>query len=84
MTMAGSHNHATNNDGSLRSFETMDIATETAGDAFETIEEMYGMIWWLAASSSETFEQAVELVEMARQSYRSGLASAPQDTGGTP
>ena len=81
--MAGSYNHATNEDGSLRSPETMSNATETSGDAFETIEELYGMIWWLATSNSETFEEATGLVEVARQSYMEGLANAPQ-TKGTP
>ena len=82
--MAGSYSHATNEDGSLRSLETMDMATENAGDAFETIEELYGMIWWLAASNSETFEEATELVEDARRSYRGGLTNAPQTKEGTP
>ncbi len=64
--MAGSYNHAVNDDGQLRNVRNMGIATETQGDAYETIEEMYGMIWWLASGNADR-------VEAARQNYRSGV-----------
>lgn len=56
--MAGSYKHATTEDGKLRNSETMTIATETQGDAYETIEEMYGMIWYLAKGDPSKVEEA--------------------------
>lgn len=56
--MAGSYNHATTPDGKLRSPETMTNATETQGDAYETIKELYGMVWWLAAGDQSLVEEA--------------------------
>jgi hypothetical protein len=64
--MAGSYLHAVTDDGKLRNSRTMTIATETQGDAYETIEEMYGMIWWLAEGDKE-------LVEDARKHYELGI-----------
>lgn len=68
--MAGSYSHATTDDGRLRNESTMPIATETQGDAYETIEEMYGMIWFLAAGNANA-------VEEARQQYKAGLEMSP-------
>jgi hypothetical protein len=68
--MAGSYNHAVTKKGKLRNTESMGIATETQGDAYETIEEMYGMIWWLASGDADR-------VEEARRSYKQGLAMSP-------
>lgn len=67
--MAGSYNHATTN-GRLRNWRTMSIATETGGDSFETIEEMYGMIWYLAGGDAAR-------VEEARQNYKTGIEMSP-------
>lgn len=68
--MAGSYNHATDDQGRLRNWQTMTIATENQGDAYETIEELFGMIWWLASGDAE-------LVEDARQNYRGGIELSP-------
>lgn len=69
--MAGSYNHAVTDSGKLRNWSTMAaVATETKGDAYETIEEMYGMIWYLAAGN-------IEKVEEARQNYKAGLRISP-------
>jgi hypothetical protein len=70
--MAGSYNHAVNREwnGQLRSPRNMTIATETQGDAYETIEEMYGMIWYLADGDPAR-------VELARQYYKDGLRLSP-------
>ena len=68
--MAGSYNHAVNDDGQLRNSRHMTIATETQGDAYETIEEMYGMIWLLALGDPEK-------VEWARTHYSAGLELSP-------
>lgn len=73
--MAGSYNHAVTASGNLRSWETMGNATENAGDAFETIEEMYGMIWYLAQHiATSELDDVHEVVERARQHYQDGLA----------
>lgn len=68
--MAGSYNHAVDDQGRLRNPETMTIATETQGDAYETIEEFYGMVWWLAQGDPAR-------VEEARQRYLAGIDLSP-------
>lgn len=68
--MAGSYLHATTDQGLLRNWRTMTIATETQGDAYETIEEMYGMIWFLAKGDAES-------VERARKRYVEGIDMSP-------
>lgn len=68
--MAGSYRHATTGAGKLRNWRTMTVATETQGDAYETIEEMYGMIWWLADGDADR-------VEDARQHYLDGIGRSP-------
>lgn len=68
--MAGSYSHATTDNGQLRNWRTMSIATETGGDAYETIEQFYGMVWWLAHGDAD-------LVEQARQNYRQGITLSP-------
>lgn len=72
--MAGSYNHAVTDDGRLRNWRTMTIATETQGDAYETIEEFYGMVWYLAGGDAER-------VEEARQRYKQGLDMSPGREG---
>lgn len=73
--MAGSYNHAVYDDGTLVEPEDIGIAAENLGDAYETIEEMYGMIWWLATELQPFPEQAVEL---ARTHYQDGLQRAKE------
>jgi hypothetical protein len=68
--MAGSYGHAVDEHGRLRNPENMSIATETGGDAYETIEEFYGMVWYLASGDAV-------LVEEARANYREGIEMSP-------
>lgn len=69
--MAGSYNHAVNpRTGQLRNREHMLIATETQSDAYQTIEEFYGMVWLLAEGSPQK-------VEEARRHYKLGLMMSP-------
>lgn len=75
--MAGSYNHAVEDDGRLRSPSTMTIATETQGDAYETIEEFYGMVWYLAGGDPEK-------VEEARRNYQQGIEMSPGVIQGPP
>ena len=68
--MAGSYSHATDDQVRLRNWRNMTIATETQGDAYETIEEFYGMVWWLAQGNAER-------VEDARRNYLGGIEMSP-------
>jgi hypothetical protein len=69
--MAGSYLHAVDDDGKLLNWKNMAmVATETGGDAYETIQEMYGMIWFLADGEAE-------MVESARRNYQLGLEMSP-------
>ena len=47
--MAGSYAHIVNDNGTLRNGEGINSMLECmSGDVVEAVEEMYGMIWWLA------------------------------------
>lgn len=72
--MAGSYNHVTlKKSGKLRNSET--ILIDNMGDAYETIEEMYGMIWYLAGELANGDKEAAKLaVEQARTHYQIGIA----------
>ena len=79
--MAGSYNHCVKTredggNGELLANEDLVGMLENGGDVYEAVEEMYGMIWWLA-SHSEVGLPAVALVEQARKHYLAGLAFSP-------
>jgi hypothetical protein len=88
--MAGSYNHCVDDNGQLLSSERMvwpGAMIENLGDAYEAIEEMYGMIWYLAelaysdvpnAPEDIRGEMIAEAVEGARQNYDMGLKVAKQ------
>lgn len=86
--MAGSYNHIVENDGNLASNESVVDMLENGGDVFEAVEEMYGMIWWLAAElvnhqhitlidleadAIERVEAMKAAVEKARENYKEGI-----------
>lgn len=73
--MAGSFLHATTDDGKLRSNESFVGMVENLGDAYETVEEMYGMIWYLAGFIPSL--EAEEAVEQARRNYQEGITRSP-------
>lgn len=76
--MAGSYNHCVDSKGNLLSNERMMLSgamIENLGDAYEAIEEMYGMIWYLAGQEGS---QAKAAVEAARQNYKEGLEIAKE------
>lgn len=79
--MAGSYNHAvTNNRGKLLNPTNFVEMIDSLGDAYETVEEMYGMIHYLAARVEllTTIDQSHEqIVEEARVNYRRGLQMSP-------
>lgn len=86
--MAGSYKHVVTDDGNLGSSEHVVSMLENGGDVFEAVEEMYGMIWYLASYLVQlddgVAEEAVALyrqrmksvVEEARQHYKEGLTIA--------
>jgi len=63
-------------DGSLR--KDLDLLNHI-GDFYETVEELYGMIWYLAHSIAEedAYESAVFFIEDARKHYKEGLGFSP-------
>jgi hypothetical protein len=81
--MAGSYNHAVADDGQLLCNDDFTGMVENLGDAYETVEEMYGMIWWLAAGYSMhlTDMPAEKLIEHARRGYKDGLMESPGTDG---
>lgn len=86
--MAGSYNHVVEDDGSLASNETVAGMLENGGDVFEAVEQMYGMIWYLAErlnanlpAGAPAFRDLdrLDLVEEARKNYQQGLRWSPTD-----
>lgn len=77
--MAGSYNHCVKDDGSLRTPEDMGRMLENGGDAYEAVEEMYGMIWFLADQLDHLLrrEPTAALVEEARKNYKFGIELSP-------
>lgn len=79
--MAGSYNHIVTNAGNLGSNERVVSMLENGGDVFEAVEEMFGMIWWLAGGPFDegtgiigTHPDTVkDAVEEARKNYKKGL-----------
>lgn len=77
--MAGSYNHCVHHDNDVSAedqgkFRGVDLL-DHLGDAYEALEEMYGMIWWLASFTGSDDVKA--LVEVARQNYKDGLKMSP-------
>jgi len=79
--MAGSYGHVVNKHGGLISNEKMNGMLENGGDVYEAVEEMYGMIWWLATQiANEQFGAAADpalYVDAAQTEYKTGLAESP-------
>lgn len=92
--MAGSYRHVTSSKTGKLVAPTDSIGgVENLGDAYEAIEEMYGMIWWLASQWDHDLDQlkgvgpydvaasVAQFVEEARQNYREGLEVSPGTDG---
>lgn len=76
--MAGSYGHVVRDDGGLGNNDHITSMLENGGDVFEAIEEMYGMLWYLAKSlEMETGRAAATLIAEAQAHYKEGLASSP-------
>lgn len=92
--MAGSYKHCVDDKGNLLSNDEMMITgamIENLGDAYEAIEEMYGMIWYLADNlslfdghslaesiDSRRSETIKRLIENAQDHYKRGLEIAKE------
>jgi exonuclease VII small subunit len=72
--MAGSYGHVVQKDGNLKTNRSIVQSLENGGDVFETVEEMYGMIWFLAGTYAYRDPRAA--VEDARKQYKEGLKKA--------
>lgn len=87
--MAGSYNHVVKKTGELRKPQDVCSMLECmSGDVYEAVEEMYGMIWYLANGSLKADrdypvppdmlqEELAKVIEAARQKYKEGLALSP-------
>lgn len=85
--MAGSYNHAVaGGDGQLLCNEDLVQMVENMGDGYETIEQMYGMIWYLAAelNIARGGLSTAEYVELARRNHKYGLTLSPGIDGHLP
>jgi hypothetical protein len=71
--VAGSFNHVVTSNGSLASNKVVVSMLENGGDVFQAVEEMYGMIWYMALGATDP----AALIEEARQHYKEGLTASP-------
>lgn len=84
--MAG-YKDAAKENGQLRSRSEFLQLIDNWGNTYETIEEMYGMIWFLAnfimvnktLLDDQSPELTKEVVETARRQYQQGIAVSPTD-----
>lgn len=87
--MAGSYRHVVTRNGNLKSNEALIESLETGGDVFETVEELYGMVWFLAWQSAApglgltefknlqyAREMVKHMVEAARRHHTLGLQAS--------
>jgi hypothetical protein len=77
--MAGSYGHIVQKDGNLASNSRVVGMLENGGDVFECVEEMYGMIWFLAGTYG--YQNPKKAVEDARKQYQEGLKMAKEING---
>jgi hypothetical protein len=77
--MAGSYNHCVDDQGRLRDPESLSGMLENGGDVYEAVEEMFGMIWLLAAELTDDEEGNTDedLVRWAQENYKTGLTLSP-------
>jgi len=77
--MAGSYNHIVEKPSGklLVRSQALSMLECSSGDVYEALEELYGMIWYLAIGNPE-------LVEIARRNYAEGLTMSPGTDGRLP
>lgn len=73
--MAGSWKHITTDKGEFRGVELID----NLGDAYETLEECYGMVWYLVSllGNDPTSRTMAADIEEARLHYKDGIELSP-------
>lgn len=74
--MAGSYLHCVDDDGKLLSNEDLVGMLENGGDVYEAVEELYGMIWYLAGTHHHGLMPG-ERVGNAQKNYKDGLNISP-------
>lgn len=88
--MAGSYNHIVEEPSGklLKPRLALSMLDCHHGDVYEALEEMYGMIWWLATTLSDTSSSLggtpAEFVEAASENYTRGLLQSPGTDGVLP
>jgi len=78
--MAGSYAHAVNDDGALLEPVELQKMMENMGDAYECIEELYGMVWFLARQLELPIKPGMskdKWVKLAKDNYRRGVELSP-------
>lgn len=78
--MAGSYAHVVNDQGQLISNNDFPHLIENLGDAYEAIEEMYGMIWFLARGLAEEPMTSM-VVDQAERNWKRGIQLSPGKEG---
>lgn len=64
----------TTDDGQFRNNETFNQMVENGGDAYETAEECFGMVHWLAQELADLLGMSrADVIEAARHRYEDGL-----------
>lgn len=90
--MAGSYGRVVKDDGSLQPAKKICSMLEcVSGDVAEAVEEMYGMIWYLADKAARGVEEswgdpegtqnAADFVKDAQENYVEGLRLSPSTKG---
>lgn len=80
--MAGSYNLCVDKKtGKLLNSEEFSKMVENLGGAYEAVEEMYGMIWFLAANFVNNSDEIPLMIERAREQYKMGLNMSPGTDG---
>ena len=79
--MAGGYGHIVQKDGNLRAPLMISNVLEDGGDVFETVEEMYGMIWFLVSQPDQWAGREKQMVDDARRQYKEGLKKAKEFNG---
>jgi hypothetical protein len=79
--MAGSYGHIVQKDGNLRAPLMISNILEDGGDVVETVEEMYGMIWFLIHENVKWSGREKQMIQEARRHYQEGLKFAKEVNG---
>lgn len=79
--MAGGFGHVVQKDGNLASWQRVTESLDTPTEVFDTVREMYGMIWFLAGNNPSWIGREKQIIENARNQYKEGLKIAKEVNG---